>query len=555
MAVPPREFQAEGRIVPVARLGVGGMGEVLLARRTGALGFEKLIAVKTIRADRAHHEEARRMFTDEARLLARLDHPSIAQVYDLGEQDGVLYLAMEYVPGIALGTWLSKKKSPFPPGIAAQIVAAAARGLNAAHELADLDGRPLGVVHRDISPQNVMVGFDGRVKVLDFGVAWMRYREAQSTETGAVKGKLAYLAPEQIKSRPIDRRTDIYALSIVLYELLTAKRLFGGDGSSLAAALRRPKISPPSSKESAVSPELDAIVMRGLETDKDLRWPDARSMALALEEEVKRIGGESLEAYALRELAPLAQENKAFLKRAMETPEAIGFGATVELSSVVSSAIEPPARGSGRWWFLLALLATAAALFFGRSVELPTVAPPRSAPPVIAEPSVGPLPPTATVAMTSSSARAIAALAGITRSATVALAALVPEITPDTEAMAALAEASEEDETETSSAAAEPSTPPIPRGAPVAAAPRTNLPRPPPDRRVPAPAYGSLTLLARAGGTVFVDGKKLGATPLLRRRLEAGAHVLALRRPGDPRPRWQAHAIIHPGRHLSIELK
>jgi hypothetical protein len=231
----------------------------------------------------------------------------------------------------------------------------------------------------------------------------------------------------------------------------------------------------------------------------------------------------------------------------------------VELSSVVSSAIEAPARGKGRWLLLLALIAAPLAWFWGRSMEPPS-SPPRSAPAAIAvAPSVGPLPPTATVALSSTSAQAIAALAGITRSATAALAAFVPEITPDTEAMAALAEASEEDdETDTSSSAVEVSAPPIPRGlaAPAPTAPRPSQPRPALDHRSPPPpAYGSLTLLARAGGTVFVDGKKLGATPLVRRRLEAGVHVLALRRPGDSRPRWQAHAIIHPGRHLSIELK
>lgn len=574
MGSPPREISTDGRIVPLARLGVGGMGEVLLAQRTGAHGFEKLIAVKTIRADRAQHDDARRMFTDEARLLARLDHPAIAQVYDLGEQDGILYLTMEYVPGIALGTFLTRRKAPLPPGIAAQIVAAAARGLHAAHELSDHDGHSLGVVHRDISPQNIMLTFDGRVKVLDFGVAWMRNREAQSTDTGAVKGKLSYLAPEQIRSEPVDRRTDVYALSIVLWELLTARRLFGGDGSSLAAALRRPRVGKPSSREKAVSPELDQIVMRGLESDPAERWPDARSLALALEEEARRHGGETLEIFALRELAASAEENKTFLRKVRAAPEAVTLkdqplGGTVALESkdMISTGL-PVARG--RPWGLAAALLLGA-LIAGLAIvlretgikELLTLSsgiPGAGLP--LASPSLGPVADLEALSSTRAptSTQSVAFLGGALPVVEASTTSELPSPPPSPELSPSLgAEATATEEAD------EPEPEPEPTPSPTLAAkaapppePGRPKPSPPPPRPRPAAAsagFGSLSLVARAGGVVYVDGKKAGVTPLYKHRLKIGHHTVALLRPGDQRPRWQAQATIHENRHLRIELR
>ena len=579
MGSPPREISTDGRIVPLARLGVGGMGEVLLAQRTGAHGFEKLIAVKTIRADRAQHDDARRMFTDEARLLARLDHPAIAQVYDLGEQDGILYLTMEYVPGIALGTFLTRRKAPLPPGIAAQLVAAAARGLHAAHELSDHDGHSLGVVHRDISPQNIMLTFDGRVKVLDFGVAWMRNREAQSTDTGAVKGKLSYLAPEQIRSEPVDRRTDVYALSIVLWELLTARRLFGGDGSSLAAALRRPRVGKPSSREKAVSSELDQIVMRGLESDPAERWPDARSLALALEEEARRLGGETLEVFALRELESLAQENKAFLRKVRAAPEAVTLkdqplGGTVALESkdMISTGL-PAARGRP-WGLAVALLL--GALVAGLAIllreteikELWSLSSERpSAPLPAASPLLGPLADLEALSSTRAptSTASVAFLGGpppVVEASTTAAPAPAPAPTPSPELSPSLgAEATATEEPDDDAPEEEPAPSPT-LAAKVLPAQEPVRPKaaPLPARPSPRPAslargFGSLSLVARAGGVVYVDGKKAGATPLYKHRLKIGHHTVALLRPGDQRPRWQAQATIHENRHLRIELR
>ncbi len=205
----------------------GGMGDVLLARRHGPAGFEQLCAVKTVRAELAATPVARAMFLDEARLLARLSHPGIAQIIDFGEASGVAFMVMEYVPGMSF-RGLSDKAAP--PAVVCQAVAQACRGLHAAHELRDLiDGHLLGVVHRDISPDNLMLGYDARVKVLDFGIALVRGRQAPVTELGTLKGKPPYMSPEQLKNHALDRRSDVFSIAVVLWELLAREPLFRGD--------------------------------------------------------------------------------------------------------------------------------------------------------------------------------------------------------------------------------------------------------------------------------------------------------------------------------------
>ncbi len=227
---PPTMTRAEPIVFPgleiLTKLSSGGMGDVLLARRRGVHGFEKLLAVKTIRGDLARRNDIRAMFHDEAKLVARLDHPAIAQVYDFGEEDGLLYLAMEYVPGLSLNKLLVKRQRPVPHLIAARIAADVCRGLHAAHQLTDVEGKPLGVVHRDVTPGNVILTFDGHVKILDFGIAFMNERESPDTQVGELKGKPSYMAPEQLRGERVDRRSDLYSLSVVLHEMLTGRKLF-----------------------------------------------------------------------------------------------------------------------------------------------------------------------------------------------------------------------------------------------------------------------------------------------------------------------------------------
>lgn len=258
----------------LAPLSSGGMGEVALGRRVGAMGFEKWVAVKTIRESFLHRDDVRAMFLDEARLLARLSHPAIAQIYDFGEDEGALFIVMEYVAGVSFHDLIEKSGAELSPALAARLIAEVCRGLHAAHELVDLDGRRFDIVHRDVTPENLVLGFDGGVKILDFGIALMRDRLAPVTQVGSIRGKPAYLAPEQLRGEAIDRRADLYGASAVLYELIAGRRCF----------LER-AFTPVSFAELGVfcPPHLEAVVLRGLSPDPAARFKDARAMAEALD--------------------------------------------------------------------------------------------------------------------------------------------------------------------------------------------------------------------------------------------------------------------------------
>jgi eukaryotic-like serine/threonine-protein kinase len=298
------------------QLRAGGMGEVLLARKRGPSGFERLVALKTIRAELRGLGGLRQMFLDEAQLMARLNHPAIAQIYDFGEDGGVFYLAMEYVAGVSLREVIAL--SP-PPAVCAAIMVEVCRALHSAHELRDLDGNPLGVVHRDVSPDNVMLTFDAQIKVLDFGIAVMRGRSAPVTEYGMIKGKPPYLSPEQVKAQPIDRRTDVFAASSVLHELLTGKQLFDGDSVyAIAHAILHQEVAPPSATVGPLPAGLDAAVMRGLERDPRERWQSADELGRALGQVVDGEGGESLADYAARALGEEHSRHRAWLRKVIE---------------------------------------------------------------------------------------------------------------------------------------------------------------------------------------------------------------------------------------------
>jgi eukaryotic-like serine/threonine-protein kinase len=217
-----------GRYEIVATLASGGMAEILLARLDGAEGFQRPVVVKRILPQLARTRSYRDMFVDEARIVAGIRHPNVVQVHELGQQDDELFLVMEYLDGESLGSLMRRLWSRgrrMDRDVAAWVVAEACAGLHAAHELTDEDGLPRNLVHRDVSPHNVFLGYQGGVKVLDFGIAQASERITK-TETGQVKGKFEYMSPEQIQSRPLDRRADVFALGVLLYELTTARRLF-----------------------------------------------------------------------------------------------------------------------------------------------------------------------------------------------------------------------------------------------------------------------------------------------------------------------------------------
>ncbi|HZJ63353.1 MAG TPA: serine/threonine-protein kinase, partial [Kofleriaceae bacterium] len=282
-------------------LKTGGMGAVLLGRRRGPGAFEQLVAIKTILADYAQAPAVRAMFLDEAALLARLNHPAIATVHDFGEQAGSLYMVMEYVAGIPFRDVM---QLGLPPAIAARAIAEACRGVHAAHELRDLSGNLLGVVHRDISPDNLMLGFDGHVKVIDFGIALVKNRQAPVTEFGTVKGKPPYMSPEQVANEPMDRRSDIFSLGVVAWEMLAGRQLIEGDSIyHIAIAVQQQPIVPPSRVLGSELPYgLDAAVMNALERDPARRTPTAAEFAEQLEQVIQHGSGETLESWAERTL-------------------------------------------------------------------------------------------------------------------------------------------------------------------------------------------------------------------------------------------------------------
>src|SRR3569623_1678948 len=242
----------------------GGMGAVLLARRRGPGAFEQLVAIKTIRPEYAQAPAVRAMFLDEAAILARLNHPGIATVHDFGEQDGTLYMVMEYVAGLPLRDVGGRV---MPPAVLARALADAARGMHAAHAARDPSGAALGLVHRAISPDNLLLGYDGHIKVIDFGIALVKNRQAPVTEFGTVKGKPPYMSPEQVKNEPMDRRSDVYSLAVVAWEMLAGKPLFEGDSIyTIALAVEQQPLVPPSAVLGEALPRgLDAAVMNALD--------------------------------------------------------------------------------------------------------------------------------------------------------------------------------------------------------------------------------------------------------------------------------------------------
>ena len=279
--------QSYGKFQLLKKLATGGMAEVFYARQRGIEGFSKEIVVKRILPHLAEDAEFVEMFKHEAVVAARFNHPNIAQVYEFAEQGGSYFIAMEYVHGEDLGRVMRKAWSTnqwIARPLAIRIIANAAEGLHYAHTRTGDDGRPLKVVHRDISPQNIIISFDGSVKVLDFGIA-KAADQANLTKSGAIKGKFAYMAPEQAAGKPLDHRVDIFALGLVLYELITGTRPLKRDTelATLQAALEG-SIQPPSQIVEDVPPELERIVMLALAKTPDDRYRDARQFQMALED-------------------------------------------------------------------------------------------------------------------------------------------------------------------------------------------------------------------------------------------------------------------------------
>ena len=370
-----------GQYTLLCRLATGGMGELFVARRTAAGGFEKLVVIKRLLPHLAEDSHFVAMLLDEARVAARLSHANVCQVYDLGEVDGHYYIAMEHLEGVPASLILrraSRAGHRLELGLATAILRQAADGLDHAHELCDRDGRSVGLVHRDVSPSNLFVTASGVVKVLDFGVAKSQDALAR-THTGALKGKYAYMSPEQVLGEPIDRRSDVWALGIVLFELLTAQRLFWRDSEyKMFQAIVDEPIPSLMDRWPGLPAPVAKVAERALSRDVSERFATAREMGEALEEAMTGAGGiwkpSHVADYVAEHFGALLQERRDEVQAALsgttqvalDEAGAAGDGLAADEVQVDLDDDETRARTSatrGRSW--LAGLALAAALAGG----------------------------------------------------------------------------------------------------------------------------------------------------------------------------------------------
>ncbi|HEY3804170.1 MAG TPA: protein kinase [Kofleriaceae bacterium] len=276
-----------GKYNVLALLALGGTAEIYLARIDGTAGFEKYVVVKCLHDHLADDPDFVKMFLDEARLASALDHSNIVQTYELGEHEDRYYMVMEYLAGLSLAMVVRRAAERVPDGklpipLILNAAAQAAAGLHYAHERT-ANGKPLNMVHRDISPQNLVIGFEGVLKVVDFGIARAELRETK-TKAGTIKGKFAYMSPEQCVATNVDRRTDVFALGVIVHELLTGRRLFKRNSPyETYQAVLDCNVPMPSSINPEVDAALDEIVMKACARDKDARWPTAEAMGDALQ--------------------------------------------------------------------------------------------------------------------------------------------------------------------------------------------------------------------------------------------------------------------------------
>jgi eukaryotic-like serine/threonine-protein kinase len=348
-----------GRYLLSSEIASGGMATVFLGRVTGAVGFSRIVAIKRLHPFLAKEPGFVSMFVDEARMAARIHHAHVVPTLDVIAEGTDLCLVMEYVNGDSLASLLRRadaKREPLPLDIALAIASGALHGLHAAHEAKNERGEPLNIVHRDVSPQNILIGADGVTRVFDFGVAKATGR-LQTTADGSVKGKCAYMAPEQLQSKAVDRRADIFALGVVLWECLTNERLFAGDtpAASVTKVLHS-VVQRPSMRRPEVPADLDAIVMQALDRSADRRFATARDMALAIEAcsvthaSSTRVSGwintYAADSIAIRNAAVAALEDSSGLRGtpAQAPTSADQVAAARTMTSVAMDAGAPPGR-------------------------------------------------------------------------------------------------------------------------------------------------------------------------------------------------------------------
>ncbi len=416
-----------GRYALYGEIASGGMASVHFGRLVGPAGFSRTVAIKRLHPQFARDPEFVSMFLDEARVAARIQHPNVVATLDVVPLEGEVFLVLEYVQGESLSRLVRATRTQgyrMPPRIAAAIVANALHGLHAAHEAKSERGEPLNIVHRDVSPQNIMVGVDGVARVLDFGVAKAAMR-AQNTRDGELKGKVRYMAPEQLRGH-VDRRTDVFAAGLVLWEALAGQRLFDADDPmAIMIKVTEAPIVSPRTIDPSIPPAIEAPLMRALERDPAARYQTAREFAIDLEhagvalprevgEWVEHVSGEALSRRAER-MAEI-ESVSSFVTLPAEVPTS---PSQVTNLSVTSSSSPDVPRSRGALW--AALLGVALAL--GIALVVATVfllrphatsanaasAPPAPASAPVAVTSAAPAPAPPPVAPTSASAEPSAA--------------------------------------------------------------------------------------------------------------------------------------------------
>ncbi|WP_437654619.1 serine/threonine-protein kinase [Sorangium sp. So ce1182] len=426
-----------GRYELLLPIAAGGMAMVWAARLKGTRGFQKIVAVKTMLPQLSEDDQFEAMFLLEASLASQIRHPNAVEILDLGEQDGVLFLAMEWINGVPLSQVMkvSKRWTGVPIPIAVRIVVQACAGLHAAHELKDNSGRLVGLVHRDISPQNILVTYDGTTKVVDFGVAKATAFNDSTTRAGQLKGKVSYTAPEAVRGDAIDRRVDVFAMGIVLYVLTTGQHPFRreNEGATLFAISSPDPVVAPRTFQPDYPPLLEAVLMRALEKERDQRYATANELMRALDKALppnQRASDEDVANFIRELFEEQHQQTRAALAEAMERAdrnppsnklgisEVTGTGHSVVSAfhtvdvrrgtageagkSAPDSEIPPFARSGSRVLPAVALLALLAAgvlaVLLLRSADapgpLPSLAAPASPSPALPNPEA-PAPPRA----------------------------------------------------------------------------------------------------------------------------------------------------------------
>lgn len=378
---PIRTGKVLGRYVLCFELANGGMATVHLARTESAAGFDRLVALKIIHPHLAKQQEFVEMFLDEAKIAARIIHPNVCSVFDFGEQEGTYFLAMDYLVGenvnrVARAVW-KRPDVAHRPGtlrVFARLIAEAAEGLHAAHEVRGDDGQLLGVVHRDVTPQNLFVGYDGSLRVVDFGVA-LAVGRSHHTAIGTLKGKYPYMSPEQVTQREdIDRRSDVWGLGVCLWEMLSGKRLFRQTSEfETLKAVTEATLPKPSAMNPRVPAVLDDIVMKALTRDRTKRFASARELSKALSNAIASLGGATASDVAelMEELfAKEKAEREVLMERARKLdPEHLSSARIVLRDLIAPPTVlpiptaapepveaEPPPRRLGLWMAISALI-------------------------------------------------------------------------------------------------------------------------------------------------------------------------------------------------------